>query len=386
MISRPTSTVSARQRSVACALPAWPDALPALRPEQALQWLCARGWERADLELAWPLLHGRLAECDSASQRQCYQILLQADPRQLAAFRPGLLAALALLAAELNLWQLAADWYAQLLQARLRPAARINLTFNLGVACIHTGAYRQAEQCLRDAQDDAAPARPCAADRLQELLAYRAQCETRIGAPSLRLPPYAPSVARSDGIAITATLLAAHHAPALYRQQRDALLAQAAGVERLASIAHGEAWIANQPQTGARLALLHPVFGLVGIAAFDPAHPAGGESTGPAAHFYCWIGAGYQGRGYGTQALSLLRMAAAHQGIARLFSMIDERNLGSVRSVEKLGGRRLDSILPGMPLRCAFYHYGSRASAATLHQELAALQERRQQPGRGGAR
>ncbi|WP_377705331.1 GNAT family N-acetyltransferase [Pseudoduganella sp. UC29_71] len=280
---------------------------------------------------------------------------------------------LAVLAAEMNLWRNAAGLFFQLLQLEQEALVRSALQFNLGVAYLHCGAYRAAARYLHRAAAvpyidvKQSPAR----SRLLRLAELSSQCRALLGSQRIRLAEGSAAVTASP-CALSATLFGSHHALALWRLQRDPELARRAGVDCLSSIAAAEIWIGDARAHQTVLAIMHPVCGLIGVAALlvpllEIMHNAG------AARFYFWIGSDFQGQGFGTQAMELLYLVALRQGIRHLFSTVHVDNLGSRRVLEKCGGRALAFGLMGARPGHCFFHVGDDQGDAALHACLAEL-------------
>lgn len=207
-------------------------------------------------------------------------------------------------------------------------------------------------------------------EQLTELRTWQARCQTILGAETLRLP----ATLQANPKALYASLLGPHQALALYRLQRDPELAKLAGVECLRSTEHARAWI-GQEQSDQKhvLAILHPDFGLIGIAALEcppQALAPGGSRSG---RFYYWIGEEYQWQGYGTQAMRLLHQLASKIGVLHIFSTVDKTNIASQRALAKLGYQRLPFDIIGERPGYRYHHFGQALSQAELYPVLAQL-------------
>lgn len=207
-------------------------------------------------------------------------------------------------------------------------------------------------------------------EQLAELRAWQTQCQKILGAQALQLPAITPANPK----ALYASLLGPHHALALYRLQRDPELAKLAGVECLRSSEHAREWI-QQEQSDRKhvLAILHPDFGLIGVAALEcPAQALqpGGSRSG---RFYYWIGEEFQWQGYGTQAMRLLHQLASKIGVLHIFSTVDKTNIASQRALAKLGYQRLPFDLVGERPGYRYHHFGQALGEAELYPVLAQL-------------
>jgi len=219
-----------------------------------------------------------------------------------------------------------------------------------------------------DAENEAASQAPTIGEQLTELREYQARCQTILGAQTLQPPTASPAKA------LYATLLGPHHAQALYRLQRDPKLAELAGVECLQNTEHARAWIQQeQSQHKHILAVLHPEFGLIGIAALECPPQALAPQGSRSGRFYYWIGEEFQWQGYGTQAMKLLHQLAGKIGVLHIFSTVDQANVASQRALAKLGYKRLPFELIGERPGYRFHHFGQAVSEAALHPILAQL-------------
>lgn len=206
--------------------------------------------------------------------------------------------------------------------------------------------------------------------QLTELRTWQARCQTILGAETLRLPATSPANPK----ALYASLLGPHQALALYRLQWDPELAALAGVECLRSTEHARAWIGQeQSEQKHVLAILHPEFGLIGVAALEcppQALQPGGSRSG---RFYYWIGEEYQWQGYGTQAMQLLHQLAGKIGVLHIFSTVDKTNIASQRALAKLGYQRLPFDIIGERPGYRYHHFGQPLNEAALHAVLTQL-------------
>lgn len=219
-------------------------------------------------------------------------------------------------------------------------------------------------------QSDSTVMTPTIIDDLAKLRDWQTQCQTIMGTQVLQPPATTPPNPK----ALYATLLGPHHAQALYRLQRDPELAELAGVECLRSSEHARGWIQQeQSEHKHALAILHPEFGLIGIAALESPSQAmqpGGSRSG---RFYYWIGEEYQWQGYGTQAMRLLHQLAAKNGVLHIFSTVDKANVASQRALAKLGYERLPFKLIGERPGYGYHHFGAPASEDEIYSTLARL-------------
>lgn len=347
-----------------------------LSPEQMLAFLRLCFWDTKVFYLMYAYLYDLLAQLPEAARRQWHEALGEIWRFHLPIGEDYDLAFdLAMLASELERWAAAIAWFRQSLDgggaARGDERSLRNVHVNLGICHAQVAAYDEAERCLLQAlaepEDEEQPDAADIAERLDDVRTWRARCEQVLRAHVLR----PDGVAADQADAVYATLLAPHHAQALYRLQRDPDLCRRAGVECLDSTDHARAWIERE-QTAHKhvLALLHPHVGLVGVAALECPPGALDAGGSPSARFYYWIGRDFQNRGYGPQGLALLHQLAGRIGIAHLFSMVDDANTASRRALAKRGYRRLPFEPAGESPGCRYHHAGRAASDADVHAVL----------------
>jgi RimJ/RimL family protein N-acetyltransferase len=411
-----------------------------LSPEQMLAFLRLSQWDTKVFYLMYPYIYDFLAQLPDQAQKDWYQGLIEVWRFHLPIGEDYDLAFdLACLAAELNRWSAAIDWFLQSLE-HINPAQRqgknlASIYFNIGIAHWQTAAYSEAETYLlkvlapmsevtpepeladkpaalpseaqshimsvEDKQiedseldgsanendegeedvdedgidndiDEEEPdnSKMDAASIRQQLVGLQvwlAKCQQLLGAHALQLPVTSATGHKT----LYASLLGPHQAQALYRLQRDPELCQMAGVECLQSIGHAQEWI-EQEQCEHKhvLAILHPDFGLIGVAALEcPPHaltPAGSRSG----RFYYWVGKDYQHQGYGGQAMTLLHQLARIKGVQHIFSMVEKTNMASQRALAKLGYKRLSFEVIGEQPSYRYHHLGRAVSEQVLHSTL----------------
>lgn len=378
-----------------------------LNPEQMLAFLRLSHWDTKIFYLMFAYIYDDLAQLPAQQKNDWYAGLAEVWRYHLPIGEDYNLAYdLALLAAELNRWQSAIDWFLQSLENNNQAQNQSSIFFNLGIAHWQMASHSEAESYLvkalalaekadaelvsktaketlvigeqdddEDDEDDEEQAAadsqaPTISEQLTELRAWQAQCQTILGAQTLQLPATTPANPK----ALFASLLGPHHALALYRLQRDPELAQLAGVECLRSTEHAREWI-QQEQSDRKhvLAILHPDFGLIGVAALEcppQALAPGGSRSG---RFYYWIGEEYQWQGYGTQAMRLLHQLASKIGVLHIFSTVDKTNIASQRALAKLGYQRLPFEIIGERPGYRYHHFGQALSEGELHPVLAQL-------------
>ena len=421
-----------------------------LNPEQMLAFLRLSHWDTKIFYLMFAYIYDDLAQLPAQQKNDWYAGLAEVWRYHLPIGEDYNLAYdLALLAAELNRWQSAIDFFLQSLENNNQTQNQSSVYFNLGIAHWQMAAHSKADSYLvkalalaeaeaesvaktteqtpvideqaaegiidgkieeafdssekvdsayevqvsetqeneeydeqdddeddeegdeeRDEQADADSQAPTIREQLTELRAWQAQCQTILGAQTLQLPATTPTNPK----ALFASLLGPHHALALYRLQRDPVLAQLAGVECLRSSEHARAWI-QQEQSDQKhvLAILHPEFGLIGIAALECPSQALAPGSSRSGRFYYWIGEEFQWQGYGTQAMRLLHQLASKIGVLHIFSTVDKTNIASQRALAKLGYQRLPFEIIGERPGYRYHHFGQALSEAALYPVLAQL-------------
>jgi len=362
-----------------------------LSPEQMLAFLRLSQWDTKVFYLMYPYAYDFLGQLPDQVQQEWYQGLREVWRFHLPIGEDYDLAFdLGCLAAELNRWSAATDWFLQSLEhlnlAQQQDQNRSSIYFNLGIAHWQLAAYSEAETYLVKALE-LAPERasenemessaggesrlkaPSIRQQLADLRTWQAQCQQLLGAQTLQL-----SGTPANPQPLFASLLGPHQAHALYRLQRNPELCQLAGVECLQSTGHARDWL-QQEQTDRKhlLAILHPDLGLIGVAALEcPAQSL--ASTGSrSGRFYYWIGQDYQHQGYGPQALALLNQLASIKGVQHIFGTVDQANMASQRALAKLGYQRLPFEPIGEHPGYGYHHLGLDASELELHGILGKL-------------
>lgn len=373
-----------------------------LSPEQMLAFLRLSRWDTKVFYSMYAYVYDFLAALPARAQRAWYDALRDIWRFHLPIGEDYDLAFdLGALAAELNRWSAAIDWFSRSLE-HINPVQRQDqnlgsIYYNLGIAHWQLADYGSAETCLlraiklvpepeardtgaggedednddidEEAQDDYQAAAPRIDERLDDLLAWRGRCLEVLGAETLHLP----STSAEPG-PVYASLLGPHQAQALYRLQRDPELCRQAGVKVLRSTGMARDWIQREQDEHRHvLAILHRDLGLIGVATL--ACPPGAITDGGSrsARFYYWIGTDYQHHGYGQQALALLHQLAGIQGMHHLFSTVGQNNMASRRTLAKLGYQRLPFELVGERPGYHCYHVGQPADEPALHGALAGL-------------
>ncbi|GJJ00752.1 hypothetical protein RugamoR64_12900 [Duganella rhizosphaerae] len=371
-----------------------------LSPEHMLAYLRLGQWDTKLFYLMFPYLFDVLAQIPASQQNAWYSALAEVWRHHLPIGEDYDLAFdLAMLAGELSRWRWAIDLLLQSLEhpGQQHAQNKSAVYFNLGIANWQMAEYAKAEHYLtraitlaperqedgasafdEDAEDEEtdesgqAPARPAPRmdEQLTELRAWQAQCQSILGAQTLRTPPSALTSPQP----VYATLLGPHHAQALYRLQRNPALAESANVECLESTEHARTWILQEQAAHKQpLAILHPDLGLIGVASLEFPPRALAPQGSHGARFYFWIGEEFQWQGYGTQAMQLLHQLADRSGIRHIFSTVDQANVASQRALAKLGYQQLPFNPGAQPSGHRLHYFGPATGQVQLARILAQL-------------
>lgn len=132
------------------------------------------------------------------------------------------------------------------------------------------------------------------------------------------------------------------HAAELLHQYRDPQIAVMTGLPPVSTLQGMREWIAEQtnPDGHFGFAVVHDELGLVGYVSV--------RVSMPAAHFCFWIGVDHQGHGFGTQAGRMLCDFILGRGVEWIFSSAFNDNVRSLRSLERIGFRRM-AVRPADP-------------------------------------
>ena len=140
---------------------------------------------------------------------------------------------------------------------------------------------------------------------------------------------YHPDAVRNGEL--TLEPLGAEHAESLLYQYRDPQIGAMTALAELNTPDEAREWIAEQTGDVGRTtcAVMHAHWGFVGVVSMHCAADAG--------YFYFWIGADFQGQGFGQQAAAMLLEQAVRNGIAHLFTSAYTDNGRSRKALEHLG-------------------------------------------------
>lgn len=182
----------------------------------------------------------------------------------------------------------------------------------------------------------------------------------------LRQQPY-PLQALQQG-QISLTPMQFHHVADFIWQYADPSIGQLCNLPVFQSAEHWMTWLYLCQQEPARhlFAVMHTDYGFIGSVSLQVFDGVG--------FFYYWLGADFQGQGFGPIAVNLLlQLGQQHLGMSCCYAKVFEYNLISNKAISKLGFQRL--ALRALPPSEAevFYYLGAAQSPATHHCSLGLL-------------
>lgn len=144
--------------------------------------------------------------------------------------------------------------------------------------------------------------------------------------------------------------LGPEHASALYCQYRDPQIAYMTRLPDLQTFDDVVPWMAKQADEPGRMtwAIMHARWGFVGAVSL--------QCHADAAYFYFWIGADYQGAGYGRQAAALALRQAVLNGVSDVYTSALEANTRSINALQALGFMRIDILAAPPDDNLLFFH------------------------------
>jgi RimJ/RimL family protein N-acetyltransferase len=274
------------------------------------------------------------------------------DPELLKHMVDDLLAEAAVLrGAAFDAWReaLARTWANYLLPARDDAFCR-----DIGLLALHLGDFGLAMDCFNTALahfgDNDADLHclaygnaaignlPAAIDAISQALEFepdnadclhfRAELERRC-AHQRGKPWYEPACARQGALALEP--LDMQHASGFLQQYRDVQIRVMTRLPDLNTTEQVQYWIESENETPGRIsyAVMHQSHGFVGIVSL--------LCDGDAGYFYFWIGADFQNRGFGKQAMQLLITQMTAFGLDSLFSSAYVYNNRSRKALRALG-------------------------------------------------
>ena len=197
----------------------------------------------------------------------------------------------------------------------------------------HLGLFHPAEKALQRAMGNGNDR----ADRQRTIDEYR-QLQQRVKAL-----PKGIDTLQADPLRLTP--LQSHHEKDFLWQYADPKIAELCNLPNFDSEDEDwQQWLkANQEKSGDRLfAINHLYWGFIGSVSLELSREFG--------FFYYWLGADFQGYGYGPNALAiLLDWASRHSGLRRCYATAYKDNIPSHKAMSKVGFRPLPLkvILPG---------------------------------------
>jgi len=189
--------------------------------------------------------------------------------------------------------------------------------------------------------------------QVDDLCAWRISCRTML--------PEARETFRHDAplgdLSLVLVPMGRHHALPLRRRQHPTI-AQLTRLPHLRSTATARHWIEREGKRAGKLtlALSHPDYGLVGAVGLLRRKHAG--------LFYFWVAMDFQNRGFGTQAIRLLRAFALADGTEHLYSPVYQDNHRSRRVLDKLGFQMLPDTIETAEPGLHYFHLAVSADRA----------------------
>lgn len=158
-----------------------------------------------------------------------------------------------------------------------------------------------------------------------------------------------------------------HHAQDMFFQYRDRQISAMTSLPPLNTLDDARNWITTQAANPDRIscAVLHEARGFVGVVSLQHALDAG--------YFHFWIGADYQGRGFGVAAANILLAMAAESGIRQIYTSSFGDNLRSRRALAAIGFSQIDTTALAPNDALLFFHLGSLTGEEAVSNGLAAL-------------
>lgn len=178
-------------------------------------------------------------------------------------------------------------------------------------------------------------------------------------------PAYNPGLASDSELSLQP--LASHYTEELLYQYRDPSIAVMTSLPDFDGVDQFEQW--RQEQVGTKnqsiYALIHRDFGFIGVVSL--------RYHGKDGFFYFWIGADYQGQGFGQRAARLLfNMASLTLGLKNVYTAAFKDNSRSTAALLQLGLRPLP-FKAKEPDDAYVFYTASRQSFDESHQSLKAL-------------
>ncbi|MBL4671440.1 MAG: GNAT family N-acetyltransferase [Arenicella sp.] len=264
-------------------------------------------------------LFDSLAQLD-ASQRISWRDTVTTIWRQYYLFKGDaqLLRDFGLLSMRLGAWDVAKQCLSYVINQLPND---IESRYYLALCLLHLGerdaVERQLLKCL-----EVNAGYEAAIDLMSQLGDWRTYCQ--------KDHCYEPNLGRDHELSLHP--LAGHYAEEFLYQYRDPSIAVMASLPDFDSVDEFEEWRQQQERTSDRglYAVVHREHGLLGVVSL--------RWYQGAAFFYFWIGADYQGQGYGQRAAKILfSMAEQTLGICRIYTYAFDDNSRSFSALNELG-------------------------------------------------
>jgi len=184
--------------------------------------------------------------------------------------------------------------------------------------------------------------------------------------PLLRQLPCPVAALQQDAIRLTP--LQFHHVADFIWQYADPAISRLCNLPMFPSAEHWLTWLYLCQQEPARhlFAVMHAEYGFIGSVSLQVFDGIG--------FFYYWLGADFQGQGYGPAAVDvLMQLGRQYLGMQCCYAKVFDYNLISNKAIRKLGFQHL--TLRALPPAEAevFYYLGSKQSLADHHRCLGLL-------------
>ncbi|OBP16797.1 hypothetical protein A5320_05335 [Rheinheimera sp. SA_1] len=167
---------------------------------------------------------------------------------------------------------------------------------------------------------------------------------------------------------VSLTPLQFHHVADFIWQYADPNIGRLCNLPVFPSAEHWMTWLYLCQQEPARhlFAVMHADYGFIGSVSLQVFDGIG--------FFYYWLGADFQGQGFGPAAVDLLmQLGRQHLGMDCCYAKVFNYNLVSNKAISKLGFQRLAlRALPPADTE-VFYYLGAAQSRATHHRNLSLL-------------
>jgi RimJ/RimL family protein N-acetyltransferase len=167
---------------------------------------------------------------------------------------------------------------------------------------------------------------------------------------------------RCDGFSdgeLTLEPLGPQHAESLLFQYRDPQIGVMTRLPELTTKADVLAWLDEQSREAGRVlcAVMHACWGFVGVVSL--------RYDADSAYFYFWMGADYQGAGFGHRAAQILLVRAVDFAVRHVFTSAYTSNQRSRDALGRLGFVQMSMTATSPDEELRFFHWRSEKSAGT---------------------